>query len=78
MNDQHDGIRQLLQAQNSISGGSAANSGFSPLGHLYSRDATIQGTQNLLPQNVHIVFVFVTSVEGTRLFRGKKSNFFGS
>ena len=36
-------------------------SGTSPLGHFYPRDT----------KNVHIIFVFVTSFEGTPLFRGK-------
>ena len=36
-------------------------SGTSPLGHFYWRDT----------KNVHIIFVFVTSFEGTPLFRGK-------
>ena len=46
-------------------------SGTSNLGHLYSRDTTFQGTQNLVSKNVHIIFVFVTSIEGTPLFTGK-------
>jgi len=36
-------------------------SGTSPLGHFYSRDT----------KNVHIIFVCVTSFEGTPLLRGK-------
>ena len=36
-------------------------------------DPSTQGIQNLVPEkiNVHIIFVFVTSNEGTPLFRGK-------
>ena len=28
-------------------------------------DTSIQGTQNLVPENVHIIFVFITSIKGT-------------
>ena len=35
--------------------------------HLHSEDTT----WNLVPENVHIIFVSITSVEGTPLFRGK-------
>ena len=38
---------------------------------VYSRDSSIQGTQNLAPTNIHIIFLSVSSVEGTPLFRGK-------
>ena len=41
------------------------------LGHVYSRSTSIQGTQDLVPEYVHIVFESVTSIEGTYLFRGK-------
>ena len=47
-------------------------SGTSPLGHLYSRDTKIW-----CRKNVHIIFVTVTSIERTRLFRGK-GHFCGS
>ena len=45
-------------------------SGTSPLGHLYSRD-TSRGRKILSLKNIHIIFVFVTSIEGTPPFRGK-------
>ena len=45
--------------------------GTSSLRHLSSRDTSIQGTQNLAPTNIHIIFLSVSSVEGTPLFRGK-------
>ena len=45
-------------------------SGTSPLGHLYSRVDSLQGTKNLAPENFPIIFAFVTSIEGTPLFRG--------
>ena len=41
-------------------------SGTSPLGHLYSRD-----TKFGCEKNVYIIFVSVTSIEGTPLSRGK-------
>jgi len=42
----------------------------SPLGHLRSRDTSILGTQNLVPQkSSNDLCLFVTSVEGTPLFR---------
>ena len=41
-------------------------SGTSPFGHLQS----IQGTQNLVLENVQIIFVSVTSIEGAPQFRG--------
>ena len=31
----------------------------------------VQGTQNLVPKKVHIIFVFVSFIEGTPLLRGK-------
>ena len=38
---------------------------------------SIQGSQNLVPEmNVHITFEFVSSIEGTPLFRGR-DNFSG-
>ena len=45
----------------------------SPLGHLYSRETSIQEAKTLVPENCwHIlIFVFVTSTEGTPLFSGK-------
>ena len=46
-------------------------SGASPLGHLYSRDTFIQGHKIWSWNNAHIIFVSITSVEGTPLFRGK-------
>ena len=42
--------------------------GTSPLGHLCSRDTSSRFGPE---KNVHIIFVFVTSVLGTPLFRGK-------
>ena len=45
-------------------------SGTSPLGHLYSRVDSLQGTKIWPRENSHIIFVFVTSIEGTPLFRG--------
>ena len=48
-------------------------SGISPFGYLYSRDTSIQGTQNFWSwKNVsHVIFISVTFTEGTPLFRGK-------
>ena len=40
-------------------------------GHLCLGDTSVQGTQNLVPENVDMIFVFATSIEGTPLFRGK-------
>ena len=50
-------------------------SGTSPLRHLYSRDTSIQGTQNLVRKNVHIIFLFVSSVEET--LQAKETRFLG-
>ena len=50
-------------------------SGTSPLGSLYSWDTSIQGTQNLVEKNFHIIFECVSAIEGTPLFRGKGHNF---
>ena len=50
-------------------------SGTSPLGHLYLIDTSIQETQNLVPENAHLICVFDTSLEGTPLFR-EKEHFF--
>ena len=48
------------------------HSGTNPLGHLYSRDTSIQRGHNIWsPKNVDIIFVFVSSGEGTLLFMGK-------
>ena len=48
------------------------HSGTYPLGHLYSRDTSIQRGHNIWsPKNVDIIFVFVSSGEGTPLFMGK-------
>ena len=41
------------------------------LGHLYSGYSSIQGHKIWSRKNVHIIFVFVTSIEGIPLFRGK-------
>ena len=40
-------------------------------GHLCLGNSSVQGTQNLVPENVDMIFVFATSIEGTPLFRGK-------
>ena len=53
-------------------------SGASSLGHLYSRDTSIQGTQTLVPEKGFVSFVSVTSIKGTHLFRGKPDIFCGS
>ena len=48
------------------------HSGTLSLGHLYSRDTSIQkGHNTWSPKNVHIIFVFIISIEGTPLFMGK-------
>ena len=40
---------------------------------------SIQGSQNLVPEmNVHITFEFVSSIEGTPLFRGKRQFFWAT
>ena len=50
----------------------AYHSGTYPLGHLYSRDTSIQRGHNIWsPKNVHVIFVFVSSIEGTPLFMGE-------
>ena len=47
-------------------------SGTSPLGHLCSRDtSSILGHKIWSRKNVHLLFVFVSSIEWTPLFRGK-------
>jgi len=47
-------------------------SGTSPLGHLYLRDTSIQGTQNLVLEKCshNLCPVSVSSIEGTPLDRG--------
>ena len=45
--------------------------GASPLGHLDTMDNSIQGHKNWSWENVQLIFVSVTSTEGTPLFRGK-------
>ena len=48
----------------------------SPLGQLHSRDTSIQGIQNLVPENVHHDnLCTVTFIEGTTLFQGKGTLF---
>ena len=47
----------------------------SPLEHLCPRDTSIQGTQNLARTNIHIIFLSITSVETTPLFRKKEKIF---
>ena len=50
----------------------------SPLGYLYSRDTSIQGTQKIWSRkNVQIIFVFIISIEGTPLFK-ERGTFSGS
>ena len=39
-------------------------------------DTSIQGTQNLVPENVHIIFVFITSIKGTSDPIQRKGTFF--
>ena len=39
-------------------------------GHLYSWDTSIQGHQIWSRKDVHIIFVFITSIDGTPLFMG--------
>ena len=41
------------------------------LRHLYSSNTSIWGTQNLVPEKCSHISVFVTSIEGKPLFRGK-------
>ena len=42
-------------------------------------DTSIQGTQNLAPENVHIVFVSITSIKGkSDLYSEEKDTFSGS
>lgn len=48
-------------------------SGISPLGHLFWKDTSIHGTQNLVWKNAHIISVSVTSVE----VQGKEPLFLG-
>ena len=43
----------------------------SPLEHLYSRATPFTGHNNRSQKNVHIIFVSVTSIKRTPLFRGK-------
>ena len=45
-------------------------SGTSPLGHLYSRDTSVQREKKIWSKRSKKFFVFVTSIEETPLFRG--------
>ena len=47
----------------------------SPLEHLCPRDTSIQGTQNLARTNIHIIFLSITPVGMTPLFRKKEKIF---
>lgn len=49
-------------------------SGISPLGHLFWKDTSIHGTQNLVWRDAHIISVSVTSVE----VQGKEPLFLGA
>ena len=42
----------------------------SHFGHLYLRDTSIQGHQIWSRKDVHKIFVFITSIDGTPLFMG--------
>lgn len=44
-------------------------------GHLCLGDTSVQETQNLVPENVDLIFVFAASIEGTPLFWGKRHFF---
>ena len=48
------------------------------LGHLYSGYSSIQGHKIWSRKNVHIIFVFVTSIEGIPLYSGARDTFPGS
>ena len=42
-------------------------------------DTSIQGTQNLVPENVHSIFVFITSIKGmSDLYSEERDTFSGS
>ena len=42
-------------------------------------DTSIQGKQNLVPENVRIIFVFITSIKGTSdLYSEERDTFAGS
>ena len=43
------------------------------LGHLYSRDTSIKGTQHLVPEKCpqNLCICMIASIEGTPLFRAK-------
>ena len=42
-------------------------------------DTSIQGKQNLIPENVRIIFVFITSIKGTSdLYSEERDIFSGS
>ena len=51
----------------------------SPLGHRYQRDTFVQGTQNLVLEKCsqYIIFIFVTSTEGTPSIQMKGTLFLG-
>ena len=53
-------------------------SGPSPFGHFYSRDTSIHRTQNLVQEitGIFIIFISVTSIEGTRPLLRKKGHTF--
>ena len=38
---------------------------------LFKRHLHSEGTQHLVPEKCHVIFVFVSSIEGTPLFMGK-------
>lgn len=50
------------------------------LGDLYSRDTSIQGTENLAPEKmfIYITFVFVNSILTGHLYSGERDSFSGS
>ena len=50
------------------------------VGHFYSWDTSIQGTENLAPEKmfIYIAFVFVNSILTGHLYSGERDSFSGS